>query len=145
MSSVEQTGTICTAGARSCGFLFDNVPRSAILPAPHLPRSDTHALITGINEYSLQGAACACHSMVSSNATMARPDMQTKKELAKDLVLAGCTGHSYRHSERPTLERWCRWIKRRERIRVYAILCRSRDHTELQLFVDQPRWDDLHV
>ena len=129
------------------GFLFDNVPRSAILPAPHLPAL-IPMLYHGHKRVLPFKAAAVCLPLYG---VIQRHNGETryadKKELAKGfsfgtdvrVILTGTASD-------PPLERW--WSlgsQRRERIRALRHLGVALVTTpNYSLFVDQPRWDDLH-
>jgi hypothetical protein len=129
------------------GFLFDNIPRNAILPTPHLPAL-IPLLYHGHKRTVPFRAAAAClplYSVIQRNNGETR--YANKEELAKGFCLAAdvqviLTGTA----SDPPLERW--WSlgpQRRERIRALRQLGVAFVTTpNYSLFVDQPRWDDLH-
>jgi hypothetical protein len=129
------------------GFLFDNVPRNAVLPAPQLPAL-IPLLYHGHKRVAPFKASAVCLPLYG---VIQRQNGETryanKKELAKGfslgmdvrVILTGTASD-------PPLERW--WSlgsQRRERIRALRHLGVALVTTpNYSLFVDQPRWDDLH-
>ena len=129
------------------GFWFENVPRNVVLPTPQLPPL-IPLLYHGHRRMLPFRAPAVCLPLY---AVIARQNGEAryadKRELAKGFSLATdaqviLTGTA---SDRP-LERW--WSlgpQRRERIRALRQLGVALVTTpNYSLFVDQPRWDDLH-
>lgn len=129
------------------GFSFDNVPRNLVLPVPQLPPL-IPLVYHGHRRMLPFRASAVCLPLY---AVIARQNGEAryadKKELAKGFSLATdariiLTGTA---NDRP-LERW--WSlgpQRRERIRALRQLGVALVTTpNYSLFVDQPRWDDLH-
>jgi hypothetical protein len=129
------------------GFSFDNVPRNAVLPAPHLPPL-VPLLYHGHKRVLPFRAAAVCLPLY---AVMGRQNGEAryadKKELAKRFSLATdvqiiLTGTA---SDAPLERWWSLGSQRRERIRALRHLGVMLVTTpNYSLFVDQPRWDDLH-
>lgn len=129
------------------GFSFDNVPRSSVLAVPLLPPL-VPVLYHGCKRILPFQAATVCLPLYS---VIERINGETRyanaTELAKGFKIATSvpimlTGTA----SDPPLERW--WAlgpKRRDRIRALRELGVQLVTTpNYSLFVDQPRWDDLH-
>jgi hypothetical protein len=129
------------------GFLLDNVPRNPVLPVPALPPL-VPLIYHGSRRTAPFRASAVClplYSVIERHNGEAR--YSTAEALARGFALHPdvpimLTGTA---SDAP-LERW--WSlgpQRRERIRALRrlgiALVTSPNYS---LFVDQPRWDDLH-
>jgi hypothetical protein len=129
------------------GFAFDNVPRTEEIASPRLPSVIPLIYHGKKRELPFQAAAVCLPLYSVIDRENGEPRYSTKKELASafrvtssaQLVLSGVA------NDRP-LERW--WSlgdKRRERIRALRRLGVALvTAPNFSLFVDQPRWDDLH-
>jgi hypothetical protein len=129
------------------GFLFDNVPRAPVLPAPCLP-----ALIPLLYHGSKRTvpfqAPAVCLPLYS---VIQRNNGETRYTDAADLargfgfaanVPVILTGTA---KDRPLERWWSLGAQRRERIRALRTLGVALVTTpNYSLFIDQPRWDDLH-
>jgi hypothetical protein len=129
------------------GFAFDNVPRAPILPTPFLPVV-VPTLYHGNRRVASFSAAAVCLSLYrvvqrhtgeirySNGAEIATAFGITPNT---PLILTGTAAD-------PPLERW--WSlssKRRAAIRALRNFNISLVTTpNYSLFIDQPRWDDLH-
>jgi len=129
------------------GFEFDNVPRAALLEAPDLP-AVVPLLYHGSKRSSRFEAPAVCLSMYS---VIHRKDGQARYGDAKDLAKGFGIGSNVPviltgTATDPPLERW--WslgTQRRDRIKALRNLGIAMVTTpNFSLFIDQPRWDDLH-
>lgn len=129
------------------GFLFDNVPRGLLLPTPHLPAL-VPVLYHGHRRVRPFEATAVCLPLYS---VIQRHNGETryanKQELSRAFRLAAnaqivLTGTA---SDAPLERWWSLGSQRRERIRGLRQLGVALVTTpNYSLFVDQPRWDDLH-
>lgn len=130
------------------GFLFDNVPRAQVLAAPRLPSLVPILFHGNKRRVSFQAAAAVCFPLYkvihrqNGEARYTSPvDLAEGFRILPDMpvILTGTETD-------PPLERW--WslgARRREVIRALLELGIALVTTpNYSLFIDQPRWDDLH-
>jgi hypothetical protein len=132
------------------GFVFDNVPRAPVLPAPSLPTLVPILFHGGKRVVPFQAASAVCLPLYG---VVRRKDGQIRYGSPLDLAEGfGISPNTMSvmltgTATDPPLERW--WSLggplRREAIRALRGLDIALVTTpNYSLFIDQPRWDDLH-
>jgi len=129
------------------GFAFDNVPRNAVLSLQHLP-SLIPLIYHGHKRVIPFKAPVVCLPLYSViHRQDGEPRYADKQALAKGFILGAdvqviLTGTA---SDAPLERWWSLGLLRRERIRALkqlgVVLVTAPNYS---LFLDQPRWDDLH-
>lgn len=130
------------------GFSFDNVPRAAILSAPKLPTVVPMLFHGNRREAAFKAASAVCLPLYrviqrhdGSTRYTNRRNLARGYKIAPDtpIILTGT-------AQDAPLERW--WSlgsQRRDVIRALRRLDIALVTTpNFSLFIDQPRWDDLH-
>jgi hypothetical protein len=130
------------------GFDFANVPRASVLPAPSLPRLVPVLYHKNNRIAPFAGPAAVCFPLYR----VIRRQNGQARYLSSDELAAGFTVARNipviltGTAQDAALERW--WSlgpERREAIRALKLLGVALVTTpNFSLFVDQPRWDDLH-